>query len=371
MKHRNTATPFLAILLTVIATSAVWAYVVNRAPSDEAAEIPPVVDTEPAGPGNLSNTDGLPCVVTFWSEREAAIQATGVADDLLPYQTLGDLSVEVCSNASRAGNLVTLTAKRPNGWGQTAAWEVTELIDGRVATVVPFAMTLGFGGTDSTPQCQFNTQARDKAVSVDAYGIPTTLTVDCREADMQGRGTTESFAIDLVAKTATRVDPVPDVATSESGLVSVAYASPLYVPAGVMDGVPRLATVDVALYTDAASYRAPNYSQEGTLVVSHEAWNDLECNTPPAESGKDAFEPLTLNGVEWGVVRYADAGAGNRYDVALARTMFGGTCYQLATVVHAASDWTDVDMDAIAQSQDDTKERLETAAEHLTLVPTN
>lgn len=362
MKNHPFATPFLLVLLSVIVTSAVWAAVVMT--------VPPEPSSEMAGPGNLSNTDGLPCAIAFWDERANAIQALGVADEMLAYETTDDMTVEVCSNASRVGNLVTLTALRPNGWGQTTNWEVAELVNGRAVVTVPFTMTIGYGSTDSIPQCLFNNQVRDEDVPFDAYGIPTKVTVDCAEADLQGRGTSESFVIDFAAKTATRVEPIPEGASNASGAVSIAYVSPLYQPSQIPEGVPQLATADLSLYTDAASYHAPNYSQEGTLVVSHDAtWDKARCDLPPTmETGKLAFDRTeTFGGNTWNVMDVSDAGAGNRYDTTLYLTFANGVCYQVATTLHSASDWTDVDLDAIAASQKATRELLNAAARSVSL----
>ena len=190
------------------------------------------------------------------------------------------------------------------------------------------------------------------------------MTVDCHEADLQGRGTSESFTIDLAAKTATRVEPIPEGAKSASGMVSLAFVSPLYVSVEATDGIPRLTTADLMLYTDAASYHAPNYTQEGTLVVSHDAdWDETRCDLPPTmETGKLAFDREAIFGeTTWNVLATSDAGAGNRYDTTLYRAMVGGTCYQIVTTVHSASDWTDVDMDAIAASQKVTQALLDQA----------
>jgi hypothetical protein len=112
-----------------------------------------------------------------------------------------------------------------------------------------------------------------------------------------------------------------------------------------------LAHVEIALMSEQASYHPTNYSQDSWLVVSSDAIAQAACFRPV--EGQAAFDgKKTVDGVEFRVASSTDAGAGNRYESNLYRTYRYGNCYEIATTLHWASDFNDLDEAAMNRSQD-------------------
>jgi hypothetical protein len=101
-------------------------------------------------------------------------------------------------------------------------------------------------------------------------------------------------------------------------------------------------------------YRPMNYSQDSWVAISSEDYEYLDtesCLNPGlGDASMIADGGVEIDGVTFTVWRSNDAGAGNRYEQTLYRTMIASTCYEIATTLHYASDWTDVDQQAINDS---------------------
>lgn len=108
----------------------------------------------------------------------------------------------------------------------------------------------------------------------------------------------------------------------------------------------------VALRSEEASYVPMNFTQDQWIVVSREELDEATC-FGGIENEQAAFDDVsTYNNVTFRVAAFEDAGAGNRYESTVHRTMYDGYCYEIATTLHYASDWTEVDQGAIDASLD-------------------
>lgn len=109
--------------------------------------------------------------------------------------------------------------------------------------------------------------------------------------------------------------------------------------------------VIVAYTTDKASYHPINYSQNSWFVVSSSSMTEDAC-FETEESGHSGFEDdQTIGATTFRIASSTDAGAGNRYEQTRYRTYLSGTCWEIATTLHYASDFTDVDETAMNGSQ--------------------
>ncbi|MCR4311655.1 MAG: hypothetical protein NUV56_00055 [Candidatus Uhrbacteria bacterium] len=105
----------------------------------------------------------------------------------------------------------------------------------------------------------------------------------------------------------------------------------------------------VALKSDEALYVVENFSQDQWFVISRETMDEGSC-FGGIENEQAAFDDVsTINNVTFRVAAFEGAAAGNRYESTVYRTQKDGMCYEIATTLHYASDWTDIvqaDMDA-------------------------
>lgn len=124
-----------------------------------------------------------------------------------------------------------------------------------------------------------------------------------------------------------------------------------------------LTQVAVALMSDQVSYHPMNYLQDSWFVVSRDAIGEAACFQPTAD-GQIAFRGTrTIDGVAFKIASSTDAGAGNRYESNLFRAYRDGTCYEIATTLHYASDFTGLDETAMTNSQDEARAALEQMVE--------
>jgi hypothetical protein len=113
------------------------------------------------------------------------------------------------------------------------------------------------------------------------------------------------------------------------------------------DPYMKLGDEIVAFKNDEQSYKAPNFSQDTWFVVSSETLDEDHCYVE--EQYSFTHEQL-IGGVSFHVATRSEAGAGNRYEATLYRTYQDGVCYEVATTLHYASDFTDIDQDAMDAS---------------------
>lgn len=145
--------------------------------------------------------------------------------------------------------------------------------------------------------------------------------------------------------------------------VTLAYPESLVI-AEAREPYYFLPNVIASLYTDNASYNPMNYSQDGRVIVSSASIDAQECYQSPSVSLDTVFdEPVLINGREWRTISFSDAGAGNRYETKLYRLALNGMCYEIAENLHYASDWTEIDMDAVARSQQEMRAILTSVVE--------
>lgn len=125
------------------------------------------------------------------------------------------------------------------------------------------------------------------------------------------------------------------------------------------DPYNQLTDVIVAYSTDRSAYQAVNYTQSAWFVVSSQPISEAACYEP-INGGQLAFaEEATIGATAFKVARATDAGAGNRYEQTLYRTYLNATCFEIATTLHYASDFTDIDEEAMNASQDEIRMMFE------------
>lgn len=145
---------------------------------------------------------------------------------------------------------------------------------------------------------------------------------------------------------------------AENGAIKLAYP-PEFKPYQAMEPYYFLAQDLISLYTDSATYKAANYTQDGRLIVSKAEIDEKTCYTAPEQAGKQTFSSdILLNSTAWKSLTFKDAAAGNRYETTLYRTFKGTTCYEIAASLHYASDFTNVDEKAMVASQETTRSLL-------------
>ncbi len=115
----------------------------------------------------------------------------------------------------------------------------------------------------------------------------------------------------------------------------------------------RLSTesVAVAYKTSEASYHPMNYSQDSWFVVSSQAIDETACYAPVGGVYLTFADQQTIGATTFKIASTTDAGAGNRYEQTVYRTYLSGTCWEIATTLHYASDFTDIDESAMNASQ--------------------
>lgn len=121
----------------------------------------------------------------------------------------------------------------------------------------------------------------------------------------------------------------------------------------------HLADVAIAYSTSEASYLQPNYSQDSWFVVSSQPVDESACYA--SINGEQlAFDDERMIGATtFKVASATSAGAGNRYEQVLYRTHLNGICFEIATTLHYASDFTDIDEDAMNASQAEARTMLD------------
>jgi len=145
--------------------------------------------------------------------------------------------------------------------------------------------------------------------------------------------------------------------------VSVAHPDSLIL-AEAMEPYYFLPNVIASLYTDKASYKPMNYSQDGRVIVSFANIDEQACYTAPEVGSDKVFdETAAMNGKNWKYISFSDAGAGNRYETKLYRLAQNGICYEIAESLHYASDWNEIDMDAATRSQQEMRAILKSVVE--------
>lgn len=138
---------------------------------------------------------------------------------------------------------------------------------------------------------------------------------------------------------------------AQNGAVRVEYPAS-FTTYQAMEPYFFLAQDLVSIYTNDATYKAANYSQDGRLIISKAAGDETTCFTAPEIAGNKPFGgDILLSGTAWRSVSFSDAGAGNRYETTVYRTYAAGNCYEIATTLHYASDFTGLDLKAVASSQ--------------------
>ncbi len=114
----------------------------------------------------------------------------------------------------------------------------------------------------------------------------------------------------------------------------------------------KLPDVAIAYTTNEASYHPINYSQNSWFVVSSMRGDESQCFVI-ANVGQDTafLDEQTIGATTWQIAKLDDAGMGNRYEHSIYRTYLNGTCWEIATTLHYASDFTDIDESAMNASQ--------------------
>lgn len=114
----------------------------------------------------------------------------------------------------------------------------------------------------------------------------------------------------------------------------------------------KLSDVAVAYTTDLASYHPINYSQNSWFVVSSQVGDESQCFVIQNGGRDTAFlDEQTIGATTWQIAKLNDAGAGNRYEQTIYRTYLNATCFEIATTLHYASDFNDIDEGAMNASQ--------------------
>jgi|GEM_PF-3846463 hypothetical protein len=129
--------------------------------------------------------------------------------------------------------------------------------------------------------------------------------------------------------------------------------------AGLLEPYRVLPDIAVGLKSEQASYHPMNYSQDEWFVVSTSDSDEESCLNFDSETTTDT----TINGVAFSKTERSDAGAGNRYDTTIYRSHRDGTCYEIQTTLHYASDFTDVDQGAMDESQAEANAMLQEAVD--------
>jgi hypothetical protein len=129
--------------------------------------------------------------------------------------------------------------------------------------------------------------------------------------------------------------------------------------ASVQEPFAHLSDVAIAYSTSEASYLQPNYSQDSWFVVSSQVVDETACYA--SINGEQlAFDDVRMIGATtFRVASATSAGAGNRYEQTLYRTYLNAICFEIATTLHYASDFTDIDEDAMNLSQAEARTMLD------------
>lgn len=119
----------------------------------------------------------------------------------------------------------------------------------------------------------------------------------------------------------------------------------------------------VALQSDKQSYEPMNFSQDQWIVVSRADGDKAKCfeGIPSERALFDIAYEST--GTQFRVASFDGAAAGNRYESKVYRVYREGTCYEMATTLHYASDWTDVDESAMEASLEEGRMMLRDAVD--------
>mgnify|MGYP006919655060 CR=1 FL=1 len=120
----------------------------------------------------------------------------------------------------------------------------------------------------------------------------------------------------------------------------------------------HLPDVAVAYSTSEASYLQPNYAQDSWFVVSSQLVDETACYAS-LNGDQLAFNDAQMIGATtFRVASAVSAGAGNRYEQSVYRTHLNGICFEIATTLHYASDFNDIDESAMNASQDEARTML-------------
>ncbi len=119
----------------------------------------------------------------------------------------------------------------------------------------------------------------------------------------------------------------------------------------------------VTVFTNEAEYHPINYVQDSWVAVSASAMDEESCYADLFDGLVPFNHEQLIDDRPFKVARRDDAGAGNSYEQTLYRRAMDGVCYEIATTLHTASDWTDVDLEAIEQSQASARLELEQIVE--------
>lgn len=141
------------------------------------------------------------------------------------------------------------------------------------------------------------------------------------------------------------------------GLFDFRYA-PGMVVTQAQEPFAHLADVAIAYSTSEASYLQPNYSQDSWFVVSSQAVDETACYASINGDQLTFGDELIVGATTFKVASATSAGAGNRYEQTLYRTHIDDTCWEIATTLHFASDFTDIDEDAMNASQAEARTML-------------
>lgn len=110
----------------------------------------------------------------------------------------------------------------------------------------------------------------------------------------------------------------------------------------------------ISISSKKAEYFAPNYNQESIIVVGTIP-NSEDCSKP-ADTNLQPQGEKEITGNTFTVFTSQDAGAGNRYDTTIYRTVNNQICYEIAQTVHTSSDWNGIDTAAADASVSSAKE---------------
>lgn len=121
----------------------------------------------------------------------------------------------------------------------------------------------------------------------------------------------------------------------------------------------HLADVAVAYSTSEASYLQPNYSQDSWFVVSSQLVDESACHASINGDQLKFSDDRMIGSTTFKVASATSAGAGNSYEQTLYRTHLDGICFEIATMLHYASDYNEIDEDAMNLSQAEARTMLD------------
>lgn len=121
----------------------------------------------------------------------------------------------------------------------------------------------------------------------------------------------------------------------------------------------HLADVAIGYTTNEARYLQPNYSQDSWFIVSSQVLEEASCYASINGEQLAFDDERAVGATTFKVASATSAGAGNRYEQTLYRTHIDGICFEIATTLHYASDYTDIDEDAMNASQAEARTMLD------------